>query len=87
MVWAKSAEASCTTGLPTSDYTTLSTTVDATSTLGAIVSGSSSTQLAVSGDGTNIRFNWTTDKTWAGSCRQLMVLLNDGTLHTAVYQF
>jgi hypothetical protein len=28
-------------------------------------------------------FNWKTDKAWTGSCRRLLVRLDDGTLHTA----
>ena len=30
---------------------------------------------------------WKTEKSWAGSCRQLQVQLNDGTLHTANFKF
>lgn len=30
---------------------------------------------------------WKTDKTWAGSCRQLSVLLKDGTYHNASFKF
>ena len=30
---------------------------------------------------------WKTDKAWAGSCRQLVVRLNDGTSHVANFQF
>jgi hypothetical protein len=30
---------------------------------------------------------WKTDKSWAGTCRQLQVLLVDGTLHTALFSF
>ena len=30
---------------------------------------------------------WKTDKSWAGSCRQLVVLLNDGTYHRANFNF
>jgi regulation of enolase protein 1 (concanavalin A-like superfamily) len=30
---------------------------------------------------------WKTDKTWAGTCRQLIVRLSDGTDHTALFQF
>lgn len=29
---------------------------------------------------------WKTDKAWAGTCRQLVVVLNDGTAHTANFQ-
>src|SRR5207249_2788940 len=29
---------------------------------------------------------WKTDKAWAGTCRQLIVRLSDGTEHTAIFQ-
>jgi len=30
---------------------------------------------------------WKTDKIWANTCRQLVVKLNDGTLHGANFTF
>jgi hypothetical protein len=30
---------------------------------------------------------WKTDKAWAGTCRQLIVKLIDGTEHSALFQF
>jgi hypothetical protein len=30
---------------------------------------------------------WKTDASWAGTCRQLVVRLNDGTEHRANFQF
>ena len=30
---------------------------------------------------------WKTDKAWSGTCRQLQVMLGDGSLHTADFQF
>jgi len=30
---------------------------------------------------------WKTEKEWAGSCRQLVVKLNDGTFHRANFKF
>lgn len=32
-------------------------------------------------------FVWKTEKAWAGSCRQLELRLNDGTVHTALFHF
>jgi microsomal dipeptidase-like Zn-dependent dipeptidase len=32
------------------------------------------------------QFNWKTDKSWSGSCRRLLVRLDDGTLHTADFR-
>jgi uncharacterized membrane protein len=33
------------------------------------------------------RYIWKTEKAWAGTCRQLMVGLTDGTLHSALFRF
>jgi hypothetical protein len=32
-------------------------------------------------------YTWKTEKNWAGTCRQLIVRLQDGTDHTATFQF
>jgi hypothetical protein len=32
------------------------------------------------------QFNWKTDKAWAGSCRRLLVRLDDGSVHTADFR-
>jgi hypothetical protein len=32
-------------------------------------------------------YTWKTDKSWAGSCRQLTIRLSDGTDHVAMFQF
>jgi uncharacterized repeat protein (TIGR01451 family) len=32
-------------------------------------------------------YNWKTEKSWAGTCRQLVVKLNDGSEHTARFKF
>jgi hypothetical protein len=32
------------------------------------------------------QFNWKTEKSWSGSCRRLLVRLDDGTLHTADFR-
>jgi hypothetical protein len=32
-------------------------------------------------------YNWKTDSSWAGTCRQLVVRLNDGTDHIALFKF
>jgi Domain of unknown function (DUF5011)/HYR domain/NHL repeat/PKD domain len=31
--------------------------------------------------------NWKTEKSWAGTCRQLVVMLNDGSIHRADFKF
>ena len=32
-------------------------------------------------------YNWKTDSSWAGTCRQLVVTLNDGSTHVAKFKF
>ncbi len=32
-------------------------------------------------------YNWTTSKEWAGSCRMLTIVLNDGSIHQAAFMF
>ena len=32
-------------------------------------------------------YPWMTDKSWAGTCRQLVVILTDGSIHTANFSF
>jgi hypothetical protein len=32
-------------------------------------------------------FQWTTDRTWAGTCRVVSVALADGTAHNALIRF
>ena len=54
--------------------------VDVTETLTA---GGSS--LSFSGDQYN--YVWKTEGSWAGTCRQLVVTLNDGTVHVANFRF
>lgn len=54
--------------------------VDVTETLTA---GGSS--LSFGGDQYN--YVWKTESSWAGTCRQLVITLNDGTVHTANFKF
>jgi uncharacterized repeat protein (TIGR01451 family) len=54
--------------------------VDVTETLTA---GGSS--LTFSGD--QYTYIWKTESSWAGTCRQLVITLNDGTVHTANFKF
>ena len=32
-------------------------------------------------------YAWKTDKAWVGTCRQLTLKLNDGSVHTASFKF
>ena len=33
------------------------------------------------------QYSWKTESSWAGTCRQLVITLNDGTVHTANFKF
>jgi hypothetical protein len=48
-----------------------------------VTAGGSS--LSFSGDQYN--YVWKTESSWAGTCRQLVITLNDGTTHTANFKF
>ena len=37
--------------------------------------------------GDQYHYNWKTDPAWAGTCRQLVVQLNDGSIHRANFKF
>jgi predicted extracellular nuclease len=72
-------------GYPTSkiiacDVNTPSENVDQTLTAG---------NSSLSYDATTDQYNyvWKTDTTWAGTCRQLVVVLKDGSIHTAKFSF
>ncbi|WP_309109058.1 PxKF domain-containing protein [Arthrobacter sp.] len=43
--------------------------------------------LSYSADSDTYTFVWKTQKTWAGSCRQFELRLDDGSLHTALFDF
>jgi hypothetical protein len=62
----------CDGGAPTDDIETVS------------AGGSGLTYDAASGQ---YSYTWKTDKKWAGSCRQLVLKLVDGTEHIAGFQF
>jgi hypothetical protein len=64
---------SCSTSAPTDE-------IEQTVTAGS----SSLSYDAASGQYT---YTWKTDKSWAGSCRQLVMRLADGTDHTALFRF
>ena len=63
----------CNTSDPTSE-------IEATVTAG----GSSLTSDPATGQ---YNYVWKTNSAWKGTCRQLIVKLNDGTRHTANFQF
>ena len=67
--WAKSAEASCSTGLP---FGTM-----------ALADINSSKGTEYSAKKMEYKIKWKTDKAWSDTCRQVWVMLDDGTIHTA----
>jgi hypothetical protein len=68
-----SQQVSCNSSAPVSD-------LEGTDTAG----GSS---LSYEADGDRYHYVWKTEKSWAGTCRQLVVKLNDGSTHTAHFKF
>ena len=50
-----------------------------------VTAGNSSPHYDVSGD--QYSYAWKTDMGWGGTCRELDVRLDDGSTHTAVFQF
>ncbi len=61
---------------------TAGTPVDLTDT---VTAGGSSLSYDASTD--QYIYVWKTESSWAGTCRQLVVTLNDGTTHTANFKF
>ena len=43
--------------------------------------------LSYDADADQYNFVWSTQKAWAGTCRQFVVILNDGSIHTAAFSF
>lgn len=50
-----------------------------------VTAGSSSLSYDATTD--TYTYVWKTEKAWAGTCRQLVVKLNDGTFHRANFKF
>jgi hypothetical protein len=50
-----------------------------------VAAGTSSLSYSAASD--TYTFVWKTQKSWAGSCRQFELELNDGTTHTAMFDF
>jgi len=71
--YPKSIKVACDTSLPTDD-------IESTVTAG----GSSLSYDALADQYVYV---WKTEKSWANTCRQLQVTLNDGTSHTANFKF
>jgi uncharacterized repeat protein (TIGR01451 family) len=68
-----SQQINCATNVPIND-------LDETDTPG-------SSTLTYDAGSDKYQYNWKTEKSWVGQCRQLVVTLNDGTSHTANFKF
>ena len=51
------------------------------------ISGPGSTGLTYNRSQDRYQLNWQTDASWAGTCRQLILTLEDGTQHRADFRF
>lgn len=71
VVSVSSAQAACNTRLPA----------------GSLDPAQLAGNVSYNASGNQYQFNWKTDKSWSGQCRQLSLMLNDGTIHTANFQF
>jgi hypothetical protein len=72
-------------GSPASQPISCSTTAPITDLEGTVSSGGSSLSYDAGSD--QYHYNWKTDGSWAGTCRALVVTLNDGSTHTAYFKF
>jgi len=71
-------------GYPKSQVITCDSTAPVDGVEETVAAGSSSLSYDASTD--QYSYVWKTDKAWAGTCRQLVVKLNDGTSHRANFQ-
>lgn len=72
-------------GYPKSQIITCSSTALVDGIEETVVAGSSGLSYDAGSD--RYIYAWKTDKTWAGTCRQLVIKLNDGTFHRANFKF
>lgn len=72
-------------GSPASQPINCSTTAPISDLEGTVSSGGSSLSYDAGSD--QYHYNWKTDGSWAGTCRALVVTLNDGSTHTAYFKF
>jgi hypothetical protein len=70
-------------GSPASQPINCSSSAPISDLEGTVTSGGSS--LSYSPD--QYHYNWKTEGSWAGTCRALVVTLNDGSTHTALFKF
>jgi hypothetical protein len=72
-------------GSPSSGPVACNSSADASDLTETVTAGSSSLSYDPSAD--QYVYVWKTDSSWAGTCRQLVVQLNDGSTHTAYFRF
>ncbi|HJQ35019.1 MAG TPA: PxKF domain-containing protein [Pyrinomonadaceae bacterium] len=72
-------------GSPSSGPVACNSNDDAAVLVDTITAGSSSLTYDPLND--QYVYVWKTDPSWAGTCRQLVVTLNDGSVHTAYFKF
>lgn len=72
-------------GTPESGVVACDFSAPASNLTETVTAGSSSLSYDASSD--QYSYIWKTDSAWAGSCRQLVITLNDGTTHIANFRF
>ena len=72
-------------GSPSSGPVACNSSDDANVLTETVTAGSSSLSYDASSD--QYVYVWKTEPSWAGTCRQLVVQLNDGSVHTAYFKF
>ncbi len=70
---------------PQSGVTTCDASAPATDLTDTVTAGGSSLSYSANSDQYN--YVWATNSSWAGTCRQLVVTLNDGSIHVANFKF
>jgi uncharacterized repeat protein (TIGR01451 family) len=73
------------TGFPASQLVACNTSAPIAELEGTETSGNSTLTYEAGSD--QYHYNWKTEKAWAGTCRVLVVKLNDGSTHTANFKF
>ena len=72
-------------GSPASSLINCAPNAPITDLEGTVTSGGSS--LSYDSGSDQYHYNWKTESSWAGTCRALVVTLNDGSTHTAYFKF
>ena len=72
-------------GYPRSEWIVCDSTASVEGLEQTLTAGSSSLSYDATTD--LYMYVWKTEKSWSGTCRQLVVKLNDGTFHRANFKF